>query len=156
MTITQISRASLLKDAKFGWDLVPLPAGPKGEYAVIGQAGLGVLKKGKNADAAADFLAFFTNPANSAKLAQFFPPPRTVAAHRRDPGQDQPAAQARRSCRRSSSTASRPAWSSPATPGRPRSARPCAPRSTRCGSPTPTSRPCSTGVCTAIKPLLAK
>ena len=25
MTITQISRASLLKDAKFGWDLVPLP-----------------------------------------------------------------------------------------------------------------------------------
>src|SRR5258705_2089265 len=38
LTITQISRASLLKDAKFGWDLVPLPAGPKGTYAVIGQA----------------------------------------------------------------------------------------------------------------------
>ncbi len=49
MTITQISRASLLKDAKFGWDLVPLPAGPKGKYAVIGQAGLGVLARGKNA-----------------------------------------------------------------------------------------------------------
>jgi multiple sugar transport system substrate-binding protein len=75
MTITQISRASLLED-KFKWDLVPLPAGPKGEYAVIGQGGLGVLKKGKNADAATDFLAFFTNPANSAKLAAFFPPPR--------------------------------------------------------------------------------
>jgi multiple sugar transport system substrate-binding protein len=75
MTITQISRASLLED-KFKWDLVPLPAGPKGEYAVIGQGGLGVLKKGKNADAAADFLTFFTNPANSAKLAAFFPPPR--------------------------------------------------------------------------------
>lgn len=30
MTITQISRASLLKDATFGWDLVPLPSGPKG------------------------------------------------------------------------------------------------------------------------------
>lgn len=77
MTITQISRASLLKEAKFGWDLVPLPTGPKGEYAVIGQAGLGALKKGKNADVAADFLAFFTNPENSAKLAAYFPPPRT-------------------------------------------------------------------------------
>jgi multiple sugar transport system substrate-binding protein len=76
MTITQISRASLLKDAKFGWDLVPLPAGPKGKYAVIGQAGLGVLKKGSHTNAAADFLAYFNNPANSVKLAQYFPPPR--------------------------------------------------------------------------------
>ncbi|MEU8005868.1 sugar ABC transporter substrate-binding protein [Catellatospora sp. NPDC049111] len=77
MTVTQISRASLLKEAKFGWDLVPLPTGPKGAYAVIGQAGLGAFKKGKNADVAADFLAFFTNPENSAKLAAYFPPPRT-------------------------------------------------------------------------------
>ncbi|SFO46791.1 MULTISPECIES: ABC transporter substrate-binding protein [Actinomadura] len=77
MTITQISRASLLKDAKFGWDLVPLPSGPKGEYSVIGQGGLGVLKKSGNAAAAADFLAFFTNRANSAKLAAYFPPPRS-------------------------------------------------------------------------------
>ncbi|MFF5217340.1 ABC transporter substrate-binding protein [Micromonospora sp. NPDC000442] len=76
MTITQISRASLLEGQKFGWDLVPLPAGPKGEYAVIGQGGMGVLKQGRNAEAAADFLAYLTNPANSAKLAQFFPPPR--------------------------------------------------------------------------------
>lgn len=76
MTITQISRASLLKDGKFGWDLVPLPDGPKGDYAVIGQAGIGVLKKGKNAKAAADFLAYLTNEANSAKLAAYFPPPR--------------------------------------------------------------------------------
>lgn len=77
MTITQISRASLLKDGAFGWDLVTLPSGPKGKYAVIGQGGLGVLKKGRHAAAAADFLAYFTNPANSEKLAQFFPPPRT-------------------------------------------------------------------------------
>ncbi|MEV2240687.1 sugar ABC transporter substrate-binding protein [Micromonospora sp. NPDC049891] len=77
MTITQISRASLLDGQKFGWDLVPLPAGPKGEYAVIGQGGMGVLKQGRNAEAAADFLAYLTNPTNSAKLAQFFPPPRT-------------------------------------------------------------------------------
>ncbi|MEU7866973.1 sugar ABC transporter substrate-binding protein [Dactylosporangium sp. NPDC049140] len=76
MTITQISRASLLKDAKFGWDLVPLPAGPKGKYSVVGQAGLGVLKKSKHAGTAADFLTFFTNAANSAKLAQYFPPAR--------------------------------------------------------------------------------
>jgi len=76
MTITQISRASLLADAKFKWDLVPLPTGPEGEYAVIGQGGLGVLQKGKNAALASDFLKFFTNQANSAKLAAFFPPPR--------------------------------------------------------------------------------
>ncbi|GAA4249609.1 sugar ABC transporter substrate-binding protein [Dactylosporangium darangshiense] len=76
MTVTQISRASLLKDAKFGWDLVPLPSGPKGKYSVVGQAGLGVLKKSKHAQAATDFLAFFTAPANSAKLAQYFPPAR--------------------------------------------------------------------------------
>ncbi|WP_229067886.1 ABC transporter substrate-binding protein [Actinoplanes sp. DH11] len=77
MTIAQISRASLLKDAKFGWDLVPLPAGPAGDYSVIGQGGLGVLRKSENAAAASEFVKFFTSPANSAKLAQFFPPPRT-------------------------------------------------------------------------------
>lgn len=77
MTITQISRASLLpKENAFSWDLVPLPAGPAGEYAVIGQAGIGVFASGKNPQAAADFLAFFTNPENSAKLAQYFPPAR--------------------------------------------------------------------------------
>ncbi|MEU4641414.1 extracellular solute-binding protein [Micromonospora sp. NPDC023814] len=76
MTVTQISRASLLKPDGFGWDLVPLPAGPKGSYSVVGQAGVGVMKKSPNAQAAADFLAFLTNPTNSAKLAQFFPPPR--------------------------------------------------------------------------------
>jgi multiple sugar transport system substrate-binding protein len=76
MTVTQISRASLLKDQKFGWTLVPLPAGPAGEYAVIGQGAIGVLKKGEQAAAATEFLKFFTSPANSAKLAQFFPPSR--------------------------------------------------------------------------------
>jgi multiple sugar transport system substrate-binding protein len=77
MTITQISRASLLpKDKPFNWDLVPLPAGTAGQYAVIGQAGIGVFASGKNPQAAADFLAFFTNAENSKKLAQFFPPAR--------------------------------------------------------------------------------
>lgn len=76
MTITQISRASLLPKDGFAWDLVPLPKGPIGDYAVIGQAGIGVFKAGKSAPEAARFLAFMTNPENSAKMAQFFPPPR--------------------------------------------------------------------------------
>jgi len=42
---------------------------------VIGQAGIGVLPRAESA-VAADFLAFFTNPENSRKLAQFFPPAR--------------------------------------------------------------------------------
>lgn len=77
MTITQISRASLLpKDNPFDWDLVPLPKGPAGEYALIGQAGVGVLTGSKNAETAAKFIAYMTNPENSAKLSQFFPSAR--------------------------------------------------------------------------------
>jgi len=78
MTITQISRASLLpKENPFDWDLVPLPKGPAGDYALFGQAAIGVFQASPNAQVAADFLAFMTNPENSAKLAQFFPPART-------------------------------------------------------------------------------
>ena len=77
MTITQISRASLLpKENPFDWDLVPLPAGPVGEYAVVGQAGIGAFAASPNADTAVAFLAYMTNPENSRKLAQFFPPAR--------------------------------------------------------------------------------
>lgn len=78
MSITQISRASLLPkgDEAFAWDLVPLPAGPAGEYSVIGQAAIGVFQDSDNADLAVAFLAHMTNPENSAKLAQFFPPIR--------------------------------------------------------------------------------
>jgi multiple sugar transport system substrate-binding protein len=78
MTITQISRASLLPtgDDAFEWDLVPLPAGPAGEYSVIGQAGIGVFQMADNVDVATEFLAYMSNPENSAKLAQFFPPAR--------------------------------------------------------------------------------
>lgn len=77
MTITQISRASLLpKENGFDWDLVPLPTGPAGEYAWVGRAGIGVLASGKNPQLAADFLAFFSSKANVEKLAQFFPPSR--------------------------------------------------------------------------------
>ncbi|MFI7231522.1 ABC transporter substrate-binding protein [Nonomuraea angiospora] len=74
-TVAQVSRASLL-DGKFTFALHPLPAGPIGRYAVLGQAGVGVLAGGKHKEQAADFLAYLTNPANAEKLAQFFPPPR--------------------------------------------------------------------------------
>ncbi|GLQ56504.1 ABC transporter substrate-binding protein [Devosia nitrariae] len=78
MTITQISRASLLpKEDPFDWDLVPLPTGPAGEYAVVGQAGVGAFANAPNVDVAVEFLAYMTNPENSAKLAQFFPPARS-------------------------------------------------------------------------------
>ncbi|MFF0345472.1 ABC transporter substrate-binding protein [Kribbella sp. NPDC004875] len=74
-TVAQVSRASLLTGSfKFG--LSPLPAGPAGRYAVLGQAGVGVLAASKHAEQATDFLAYLTNPENAAKLAQFFPPPR--------------------------------------------------------------------------------
>ncbi|MGA6226378.1 ABC transporter substrate-binding protein [Streptomyces umbrinus] len=74
-TVAQVSRSSLLTD-KFKYALYPLPAGPAGRHAVIGQAGVGVLTTSKHRDQATDFLAYLTNPANSEKLAQFFPPPR--------------------------------------------------------------------------------
>ncbi|OSP55770.1 sugar ABC transporter substrate-binding protein [Pseudoruegeria sp. SK021] len=78
MSITQISRASLLPtgDDAFDWDLVPLPTGQAGDYAVIGQAAIGAFQRGDNVDLAVAFLAHMTNPENSAKLAQFFPPVR--------------------------------------------------------------------------------
>lgn len=76
MTVTQMSRASLLTD-KFKWDFVPLPEGPKGDYAVTGQAGIAVLDKSKHADAAAGFQAFITNRKNSAKLGAYFPQARS-------------------------------------------------------------------------------
>ncbi|MBD3626016.1 MAG: extracellular solute-binding protein, partial [Rhodobacteraceae bacterium] len=78
MSITQISRASLLPEGEdaFAWDLVPLPTGPAGEYSVIGQAAIGVFQDSENADLAVEFLAHMTNPENSAKLARFFPPIR--------------------------------------------------------------------------------
>ncbi|MFJ7241863.1 ABC transporter substrate-binding protein [Streptomyces olivaceus] len=76
MTVAQISRASLLTD-KFAWDFVPLPQGPKGSYDVIGQAGLAAFARGKNVDAAKDFLSFLSNEKNAAKLGKFFPQARS-------------------------------------------------------------------------------
>lgn len=75
-TVTQISRAGLLKEDGFEWNVLPLPSGPAGDYSVVGQAGIGVIARGDNPEIAADFLAYFTNVENSERLAQFFPPPR--------------------------------------------------------------------------------
>jgi multiple sugar transport system substrate-binding protein len=77
MTVGQLSRVSKLKDATFAWDIAPLPAGPAGQPAVVGQAALGVFNAGPHPEEAADFVAFMTNKENTAKLAQFFPPARS-------------------------------------------------------------------------------
>lgn len=76
MTITQISRASLLEDDGFAWGLVPLPAGPAGDTQVVGQAGIGVFGASQARPEAVEFLKFWTNEDNSRDMAQFFPPPR--------------------------------------------------------------------------------
>lgn len=76
LTVTQISRATLLAGHPFSWGIVPLPSGPAGASQVIGQAGIGVMTKGSHKQQAADFLAYFTDAANSAQLSRYFPPAR--------------------------------------------------------------------------------
>ena len=144
MTITQISRASLLKDAKFGWDLVPLPAGP--ERRVLGdRPGRHRACSSRASTPTRRRTSWPSSPTPPTRPSspQFFPPPRTSQLTADDPGQDQPAAQARAAAERRHRRHRHAAWSSPATPARPSSPRRSAPRSTRCGSRTPTSRPCS-------------
>lgn len=76
MTTAQISRFSKLANAPFKWDIVPMPGGPKGAVPVVGQAAVGVFNASKNKAVAADFVAFWTNKENTAKLAAYFPPAR--------------------------------------------------------------------------------
>jgi multiple sugar transport system substrate-binding protein len=76
MTVTQISRASLLEEDGFEWGLVPLPAGPAGDAQVVGQAAIGVFSASEAVPEATEFLKFWTNEESSRKMAQFFPPPR--------------------------------------------------------------------------------
>lgn len=75
MMIAQLSSSASI-DPSIDWDFLPLPSGPEGRVSVVGQAGVGVLSGSEHPEVAADFLAFFTDSENSAKLAQFFPPPR--------------------------------------------------------------------------------
>jgi multiple sugar transport system substrate-binding protein len=74
-SVAQLSASGAL-DNSFKWDFLPLPAGPDGKQGVLGQAGIGVVAKSKHVAASADFLAYFTNAANSEKLATYFPPSR--------------------------------------------------------------------------------
>ena len=76
ITLTQISRASLLEEDGFDWGLVPLPEGPAGAQQVVGQAAVGVFAASEARPEAVEFLAYWTNEENSAAMAQFFPPPR--------------------------------------------------------------------------------
>lgn len=76
MTIGQISRLTKLDNAKFKWDIAPLPKGTAGDAATTGQAALAVFGNSKNQKTALDFLAFLTNKENSVKMAQFFPSAR--------------------------------------------------------------------------------
>lgn len=76
MTVTQISRASLLEEDGFDWGIVPLPAGPAGDAQVVGQAGIGVFGASEARPEAMEFLKFWTNEENSRAMSQFFPPPR--------------------------------------------------------------------------------
>lgn len=76
LTVTQISRVSKLADATFEWGLAPLPSGPAGDAATVGQAAVVAFAQGKNKEIAAEFLAHMTSKENVAKMAAFFPPAR--------------------------------------------------------------------------------
>lgn len=76
MMSAKASAAGQLEGVDFAWDVVPLPTGPAGDVASYGGAGMTVFSAGDNTEAATDFLKFWTNPDNTRKMAQYFPPPR--------------------------------------------------------------------------------
>ena len=77
MTVTQISRVTKLDGAGFEWGIAPLPSGPAGEAATTGQAAIVAFAQGEHPELAAEFLAYMTEKANVATMAEFFPPART-------------------------------------------------------------------------------
>lgn len=72
MTVGQISRLSKLKDVTWEWDIATLP----GNKPVIGQAALAANANSKNADVAAQLVAYMTNKDCVAKIAGIWPPAR--------------------------------------------------------------------------------
>ncbi len=76
MTVGQVSRVSKLVDAGFAWGIAPMPAGPKGDVPVIGQAAIGANAKGKNVALASELVAYMTNKASVAAMAGIWPPAR--------------------------------------------------------------------------------
>lgn len=77
ITITQLSRVAKLQDATFSWGIAPLPSGPAGDVAVIGQAALVAFAKAAHPQLASEFLAYMTDKQNVKTMAEFFPPART-------------------------------------------------------------------------------
>jgi multiple sugar transport system substrate-binding protein len=76
MTMTQLSRAASLANAPFEWGIAPLPAGPAGDIAIVGQAALVVFANASNPELATEFAKHVTDQRNVATMAQFFPPAR--------------------------------------------------------------------------------
>ncbi|WP_332445894.1 ABC transporter substrate-binding protein [Sphaerochaeta sp.] len=77
MTVGQISRVSKLNDAPFAWGIAPMPAGPKGESPVIGQAAIGAHSTGKQVALASELVAYMTDKDSVAAMAGIWHPART-------------------------------------------------------------------------------
>ncbi|NJL92502.1 MAG: sugar ABC transporter substrate-binding protein [Anaerolineae bacterium] len=62
ITLGQISRLANLDEATFEWGIAPLPSGPTGDVAVVGQAAIVVFdgENNENQEVAADFVRFLT------------------------------------------------------------------------------------------------
>lgn len=76
MTVGQISRVSKLSEGSFNWGMAPMPSGPAGSSAVIGQAAIAANAKGKNADLAKELVAYMTNKSCVERIAGIWPPAR--------------------------------------------------------------------------------
>lgn len=76
MTVGQVSRVSKLKDASFAWGMAPMPAGPKGDVPVLGQAAIAANAKSKNGALAQELVAYMTNESCVARIAGIWPPAR--------------------------------------------------------------------------------
>lgn len=76
ITLAQLSRLTQLADVKFKYGIAPLPSGPAGNKAVIGQAAIVVFEKSPNKAIAEDFVAFMTTKDGFNKMSAFFPPTR--------------------------------------------------------------------------------
>lgn len=74
--VGQLSRVAQLAESTFAWDIAPMPAGPVGDVAVIGQAAFVVFRNSQNPDIAVDFVKFLTNQENTMRVAEYFPPIR--------------------------------------------------------------------------------
>ena len=57
-------------DAKFNWDVAPMPAGPAGKATSVNSAGFVVAKESKNPEASFEFLKYVLSAPAQTKLAQ--------------------------------------------------------------------------------------